>query len=224
MKLFQGVLLGVLLIAFCPIANAQEWELQVTELHIPLKAEAGEVVAVSNEVIKDIRVQITAPYEVKKGFLKYQYKEGDTYPLRRAKSGYDLYYDNKKLIEGKYLGVGINEDDPEDIISVLVSPEGDLVKLKKYKMNDQVMMTDFFRKCNDCYTQELKYVGMQENELIFTYREIIGVLKKVRYEGEFTWSFDAGQIIDYKGLQIKMLKATNSSLEYEVIESFDALR
>ena len=85
-------------------------------------------------------------------------------------------------------------------------------------------MTDFFRKCNDCYTQELKFVGMQENELLFTYREIIGVLKKVRFEGEFTWSFDAGQIIDYKGLQIKMLKANNSALEYEVIKGFDALR
>ena len=85
-------------------------------------------------------------------------------------------------------------------------------------------MTDFFRKCNDCYTQELKYVGMQENELLFTYREIIGVLKKVRFEGGFTWSFAPGQMIEYKGLQVKMLKATNSSLEYEIIQGFDALR
>ena len=223
-KLFRRILLGTLFIVFCHIGNAQEWELQGTELHVPLKAEAGEIVAVSNEVIKEVQVQITASSEVKKGFLKYQYKEGDTYPLRRAKSGYDLYYDNKKLIEGKYLGVGINEDDSEDIISVLVSPEGDLVKLKKYKMNEQIIMTDFFRKCNDCYTQELKYVGMQENELLFTYREIIGVLKKVRFEGEFTWSFAPGQMIEYKGLQVKMLKATNSSLEYEIIQGFDALR
>jgi len=222
--LFRRILLGTLFIVFCHIANAQQWELQGTELHVPLKAEAGEIVAVSNEVIKEVHVQITEGYEVKKGYMKYQYKEGDTYPLRRAKSGYDLYYDNKKLVGGKYLGVGIHEDDPEDIISVLVSPEGDLVKLKKYKMNDQIMMTDFFRKCNDCYTQELTYVGMQENELIFTYREIIGVLKKVRYEGEFTWSFDPGQMIEYKGLNVKMLNATNSSLEYEVIQGFDALR
>ena len=153
--LFRRILLGTLFIVFCHIANAQQWELQGTELHVPLKAEAGEIVAVSNEVIKEVHVQITEGYEVKKGYMKYQYKEGDTYPLRRAKSGYDLYYDNKKLVGGKYLGVGIHEDDPEDIISVLVSPEGDLVKLKKYKMNDQIMMTDFFRKCNDCYTQEL---------------------------------------------------------------------
>lgn len=223
-KLFRRILLSTLLILFCHSGNAQQWELQGTELHVPLKAEAGEIVAVSNEVIKEVQVQITEDYEVKKGYMKYQYKEGDAYPLRRAKSGYDLYYDNKKLIGGKYLGVGINEDDPEDIISVLVSPEGDLVKLKKFKMNDQIMMIDFFRKCNDCYTQELTYVGMQGNELLFTYREIIGVLKKVRFEGEFTWSFEPGQMIEYKGLNVKMLKASNSTLEYEVIKGFDALR
>lgn len=203
---------------------AQGREVQGTKLHVPLKSDAGEIVAMSNEVIKDLRVQITADFEVKKGFLNFAYKEGVIYPLRRSKDGYDLYYAHDKLIEGKYKGVGIHEDDPEDVIAVLVSPDGDLVKLKKYKINDKVKMVDHFQKCTDCYTQELRYVGMQGNELLFTYRELIGVLNKVRVEDEFTYSFDPDQIIDYKGLNIKMLKANNSTLEYEVLQGFEPLR
>lgn len=203
---------------------AQGREFQGTKLHVPLKADSGEVVVLSDEVIKEVRVQLTESFEVKKGFLNFAYTEGVIYPLRRSKDGYDLYYAHDKLIEGKYKGVGIHEDDPEDVIAVLVSPDGDLVKLKKYKINDKVKMVDHFQKCTDCYTQELKYAGMQGNELLFIYRELIGVLNKVRFEDEFTYSFDPGQIIDYKGLNLKMLKATNSSLEYEVLQGFSPLR
>lgn len=204
--------------------SAQERDFQGTKLHTPLKADAGEVVAMSDEVLKEVRVQITEDFEVKKGFLNFEYKEGVIYPLRRSKDGYDLYYAHDKKISGKYWGVGIHEDDPENIIAVLVSPEGDLVKLKKYKMKDKVKMVDHFQKCTDCYSQQLKYVGMQGNELLFTYQELVGVLNKIRFEDEFTYSFDPDQIIDYKGLNLKMIKATNSSLEYEVLKGFEPLR
>ena len=224
MKIFRGILLGIILMLFCRTGSAQEREFQGTELNVPMKSETGGIVAVSNEVTRQLQVQITESFEAKRGFLKFQYQEGVTYPLRRAKDGYDLYYDNKKLVEGKYWGVGINHDDPEDIIAVIVSPEGDLIKLKKYKLNDQIIMTDSFQKCSDCYTQELRYAGMQGNELLFTYRELIGVLNKVRFEDEFTFSFDANQLIDFKGLNIKMLKANSSSLEYEVVSLFEPLR
>ena len=203
---------------------SQEWELQGTKLHVPLKADAGEVVAMSNEVLKEVRVQITEDFEVKKGYLNFAYKEGVIYPLRRSKDGYDLYYAHDKKIAGKYWGVGINEDDPEDVIAVLVSPDGDLVKLKKYKINDKVKMVDHYQKCTDCYTQELIYVGMKGSELLFTYQEVVGVLNKVRAKNEFTSSFNPDQIIEFKGLNLKMLKATNSAIEYEVLERFSPLR
>ena len=224
MKLFQKILLTIFLVVFCTIGFTQEREFQGTELNVPLKTETGGIVGITTEGTKQLQVEMTESFEAKKGYLRFEYKEGVTYPLRRSKDGYDLYYGHDKKIGGKYWGVGINEDDPEDIIAVLVSPEGDLVKLKKYKLNDQVIMTTSFQKCTDCYTQELRYAGMHDNELLFTYRELIGVLNKVRFEDEFTFSFDPNQMIEYKGLTLKMLKATNSSLEYEVIQSFDPLR
>jgi len=224
MKVFRGFLLCVILVLFSNVGSAQEREFQGTKLNVPMKAEKGEVVAVSNEGTKQLQVKITESFEAKKGFLKFQYQEGVIYPLRSLKDGYDLYYDNKKLTQGKYWGVGINEDDPEDVIAVIVSPEGDLVRLKKYKLNDRIVMTESFQKCSDCYTQELRFAGMQGKELLFTYRELIGVLNKVRFEDEFTFSFEQNQMIDYKGLNIKMLKASNASLEYEVLELFESLR
>lgn len=224
MNLFRGILLKAFLVLFCTLGSAQEREFQGTKLNVPLKAEAGGIVAESNEVTRQLQVQLTESFEVKKGYLKIQYQEGVTYPLRRSKDGYDLYYAHDKKISGKYWGVGINEDDPEDVIAVLVSLEGDLVKLKKYNIKDKVKMVDHFQKCSNCYTQELRFAGMQGNELLFTYKELIGVLNKVRFEDEFTYSFDENQLIDFKGLSIKMLKASNSSLEFEVLQSFDPLR
>ncbi len=224
MKLLQEVLLGIFLVFFCHVGFSQEWELQGTELNVPLHAEAGEIVVAQDEMIKDIQVQLIESFEVKKGFLTFAYKQGDTYPLRRSKDGYDLYYAHDTKIAGKYKGVGIHEDDPEDIIAVLVDPDGDLVKLKKYKLNDKIKMVDHFQKCRDCYTQQLKYVGMQGNELLFTYKELIGVLSKVRLEDEFTSSFDPDEIIEFKGMNLKILKASNSSLEYEVLQGFEPLR
>jgi len=85
-------------------------------------------------------------------------------------------------------------------------------------------MVDHYQKCTDCYTQELIYVGMKGSELLFTYQEVVGVLNKVRAKNEFTSSFNPDQIIEFKGLNLKMLKATNSAIEYEVLERFSPLR
>lgn len=224
MKFYPGILTCLCLILLCQYAYSQERELRSSPKNQLLKAGVGEIVAETKEMIREERVRILSSFPVKKGYLKFDYLEGEVYPLRRAKDGYDLYYAHDRLKEGKYKGVGINEDDPEDIIAVLVSPEGDLIKLKKYPLNDKVEMTDAFQKCNTCYTQELRYVGMQGNELLFTYRELMGVLNKVRFENEFTFSFDPEQTIDFKGLTFRVSKATNNFIEYEILESFDPLR
>ena len=223
MKLYSGMLTFMFLMLLTLEGYAQERQLQSSPKNKILEANTGGVVAETKELIKEEQVRIRTAFTVKKGYLKFKYEEGTLYPLRRAKDGYDLYYAHDRLQEGKYKGVGIQEDDPEDIIAVLVSPEGDLIKLKKYKLNDKIEMTDTFQKCNTCYTQELRYAGMQGNELLFTYRELVGVLNKVRFESEFTYSFDPDQTIDFKGLSFKVSKATNTSITYEILESFDSL-
>lgn len=224
MKFYSGILTSLFLVLLCQNINSQERELKSSPKNKVLKVVAGEVVVETKEMIREERIRIESSFSVKKGYLKFDYKEGEVYPLRRAKDGYDLYYAHDRLKEGKYKGVGINQDDPEDIIAVLVSPEGDLIKLKNYPLNDKITMTDSFQKCNTCYTQELRYAGMQVNELLFTYRELFGVLDKVRFETEFTFSFDPEQPIDYKGMTIKVSKATSTSLEYMILESFDPLK
>lgn len=221
MKLYPGIFFCFLCMLFYQQGHSQERTLKSSPQNQLLKVNKGEVVAQTKELIQEERVRILTSFTVKKGYLKFDYKEGDVYPLRRSKDGYDLYYAHDKLHGGKYKGVGINEYDPTDVIAVLVSPEGDLVKLKKFPLMDKTEMVDAFQKCNTCYTQELRFAGMQGNELLFTYKELMGVLDKVSIEDEFTYSFDPNQTIYFKGLTFKVSKATSNSIEYEIMESFD---
>lgn len=221
MKLFQRIFLGILLILSYQIGYSQQRELQETKRNVPHKAEVGEMMVMSKEVIKDIQVQITTSFEVKKRIFKYEYKEGVTYPLRRAKDGYNLYYAHDKLIDGKYGGVGINEDDPDDIIAVLVSPDGDLIKMKKHKLNEKIEMVEKLQVCRECNRKEFKYVGLEGNVLKFTYQNFFGVLNKLLFEEELTFSYLQNQIIEYKGLELKIVNATNSFVSYEILQQFD---
>ncbi len=224
MKLFQRILLGIVLILFYQIGYSQQRELQETQRNVPLKAEVGEIVAMSKEVIKDVQVQITESFEVKKRSLTYKYKEGVTYPLRRAKDGYNLYYAHDRLIDGKYGGVGINEDDPDDIIAVLVSPDGDLIKMKKDTLNEKIEMVEKFQVCRECYRKEFKYLGMEGNVLKFSYQKLVGVLNKLSFEEEVTFTYSQGQIIEYKDLKLKVVDATDTFVAYEILQAFNPLK
>lgn len=220
MNLFRVMLLFVTLMICHHQGYSQQRELQGTELNIALKTDLGEIMVLSKEVIKDIQVQITSSYEVKKRAFNYKYPEGVTYPLRRSKDGYNLYYAHDTRIDGKYGGVGINEDNPDDIIAVLVSPDGDLIKMKKYKMNDHIKMVEKYEVCRECQRKEFIYLGLDGNQLKFKFQHFSGVLNKILSEEELSFSYKKYEIIEYDGAQLKIIEASPKFISYEVLQSF----
>ena len=220
MNSLRTMLLFASILMFNQPGFCQERELQSTQLNTPLQTDLDGIVVFSKELIKDIQVEITGAYEVKKKSYKYEYKEGMTYPLRRSKDGYHLYYDHDQLLDGRYKGVGINEDDPDDIIAVLVSPNGDLVRMKKSSMKDHIKMVETYEVCRECNRKEFVYLGLDGNQLKFRFQHFFGVLNKVLLEEEVSFSYKKFDIIEYQGAQLRIIEASPTSISYEVLESF----
>ncbi len=80
--------------------------------------------------------------------------------------------------------------------------------------------------CSDpnSYQQIVEYNGKAGRILNFTYREISGNNVRMPYTTNFTMDESEGNIITYKGAQLKILKATNQVIEYVVLRNFNEAR
>jgi hypothetical protein len=80
--------------------------------------------------------------------------------------------------------------------------------------------------CSDpnSYQQIVEYNGKAGQVLNFTYREISGDRIRAPYTTNFTMDEREGNIITYKGAQLKILKATNQVIEYIVLRNFNEAR
>lgn len=220
MKLLSFACLIVFIVLNPDTLSAQDRVIIPAELNKTMMASPGELFASSKLLAKTMQVQILESFEVKSGFTKYMHEKDVKYPLRRAKKGYDLYYANDRLIDGKYWGIGINQKDSLDVISVLVTPEGDMSKQKKYKIEKKIERIESLQSCNDCYTQKLIYLGAQNDELKFRYQLLSGVLNKIAKEKDYSFRLQEDTIYECEGLRFSIIDRKDATLEYELLSPF----
>ena len=223
MKLLPIAYLSFLFVLTPQFLSAQERVLISSDLNGPMSTAPGQLFASSKLLAKTMQVQILETFEVKSGFTKYVHNKDVKYPLRRAKKGYDLYYSNDRLIDGKYWGIGINQKDSLDVISVLVTPEGDISKQKKYKIQNKIERIESFQSCNDCYTRKLVYLGKENDEIKLKYQLLSGVLNKIETEKEFTFRLQEDTIYECEGLTFTVNSFKGSTLEYELLSTFSPI-
>lgn len=110
------------------------------------------------------------------------------------------------------------------------------------KATNEVCVDDFWAGCFDSsfgsirhrasvicsdpnsYQQIVEYNGKAGRVLNFTYREISGGNVRAPYTTNFTMDEREGNIITYKGAQLKVLRATNQIIEYMVLRNFNEAR
>jgi hypothetical protein len=68
----------------------------------------------------------------------------------------------------------------------------------------------------------IEYNGKAGDVLNFTYREFTEGMAKSPFTTNFTMDLSEGDLIGYKGAQIKIKKATNNQITYVVIKNFNA--
>ncbi|MEQ9490081.1 MAG: hypothetical protein RIM72_13925 [Alphaproteobacteria bacterium] len=80
--------------------------------------------------------------------------------------------------------------------------------------------TDLITETNKNFKQEFIYSGRDSESLYFTYREFSGDLARPAFTQNATYSITAGDIVAFKNLRLKIIKATNTEVTYQVLSSF----
>jgi hypothetical protein len=80
--------------------------------------------------------------------------------------------------------------------------------------------------CSDpnAYQQVIEYNGKSGTVLNFTYREFNGKFMRAPFTTSFTMDEADGDVVNYKGASLKVIKATNQTIEYVVLKNFNAAR
>ena len=211
---------SIFLITFCTLISAQKREFIESEINTPLTKELGEPLVTSGEIVLTEGLIITESFEVKSGVIKFQHQEGQFYPLVCVKKGLKIYYAQENLKDGRYWGIGINEKNMEEGTPVLVSIVGIVAKMKNYSIQNKINQTTQVSFCDGCFRQEFIYNGKKGNVANFTYREFIGHTIRPSFFQNIEYDIEDSNIIGFKGLRLKILKTTNTYIEYEILDNF----
>tara|TARA_R110001583_G_scaffold40340_1_gene128943 strand:+ start:1669 stop:2013 length:345 start_codon:yes stop_codon:yes gene_type:complete len=112
--------------------------------------------------------KITESFEIKSGFTKFNYIKGEIHPLVKIKKGFEIYYKVSNYKDGRYWGIAVNINKPNEVFPILVSSIGVLAKLNKYNVNNKLKKTGVINLCDDCYQLEFIYNGKIGNIVKFT--------------------------------------------------------
>lgn len=213
----------IVVITFYTSIYAQKREILKPELNTLLTREIGEALVTSGEIINTEGVKIIESFEVKCGFIKFQHLEGNFYPLVSIKKGLKRYYSQENSKDGKYWGIGINEENSEDKNPILISMIGVVAKIKNYEIQNKVKETTQVTLCTDCLRQEFIFNGKKGSIVNFAYREFYGNIARPSFFQNLEYDIEESNIIGFKGLRLRILKTTNTSIDYEILDSFTPL-
>ncbi|MHC1730829.1 MAG: hypothetical protein AB9888_02160 [Bacteroidales bacterium] len=215
------ILLSILLIHNS--SYSQKRENVTTELNIVLSSEIGDAIVSKGEVISTAAVKITDSFELQSGFIKFLHSKGTVYPYMFSKKGYDFYFLETSLKDGRYWGIAINTNNSNEVFPALISSVKIAKVVKKEPLINKTEIIELITSCDDCYKQELLYTGKTGNIIKFTYREYIGNLARPSFFQDLEYDIQESDTIGFKGLRIKVLNTTNTGIGYEVISTFSSL-
>lgn len=223
MKKFS--ILNIILFSFIINTYSQKREVVSADLNTPLSTEIGEAVVSTGEVIKTDAIQISETFEVISGFTKFKHVAGEIYPLVSVKNGFKIYYSQNCSKDGRFWGIGVSLNNPDEIYPVLVaSLGGAFAKMKNYDIKKNVKLTEEVSLCDNCYRQEFIYNGKKGNVVSFIYREFLGNIARPSFFQNLEYDISESEIIGFKGLRLKIVKTSNTSIDYEILEAFKPLR
>ena len=73
---------------------------------------------------------------------------------------------------------------------------------------------------NPAFIQEFIYNGRVENSLKFVYREFSGDFLKPAYTQQVQYDLNQSEVIGFKNLRIKIINASNTEIEYVLMQNF----
>jgi len=75
-------------------------------------------------------------------------------------------------------------------------------------------------KGSKSFKQEFLYSGKEDNTILFSYREFKNDLARPAFTQNVRYDLSESKTIAFKGLRLRIIEATNSSLTYKILQPF----
>jgi len=170
-------------------------------------------------------IEITKKIEVKLDNISETIEIGQVFINDYFNKKYKLYRNSSNLLLG--IALPINSEvakiytisDNDGIYKTGFSEFGIIFIEPKEEI--EFLKTRVTLKDNEYFKQEFIYNGRVGNALKFIYREYINDFARPAFTQDLQYDLSEGEIIGFRGLRIQILNASNTKVEYKVLNYFD---
>ena len=153
------------------------------------------------------------PFKI--SFANFPYKEGDILPLTKQTKTSFMYSNNP--FTGYDIGISENKMTGEYMAYVAGVYSTSEKNIPNFKGKKTTLPAE---DCSKCFKKEFIYNGRVDDGLKFIYREFYGDLIRPSFTQELQYDLSQSDVIGFKGLRIKVMNATNSTITYSVLNVF----
>ena len=207
-------------------------------LNALVKNEIGDKLITKGEEEFQDALKITESPDFKIQNVVYPYKKGDVFPLSGYTDEWFLYYDIKNIktdeasykgnnyITTSFFGIAVSKKDKSIINPFVNFATGSLGGLVTKKVDGFKTQSDTFigNNCSNCFKQEFIFNGKVGSSLKFIYREYINDMARPAFNQELQYDLNESNTVGFKGLRMEIVNATNTSIEYKVLSSFNKIQ
>ena len=221
------LLLITLTIGITTYAQRVEAEYKMSKIYKPEAGEVskkyiGESIIVNKELLYKEAVAIKNIPEFKSYGIKSNLKSGQVLPLNHTTGSIKHYLDPYKPTGSHNVYFGISIDTLNNKIVPFYSASANVSGLDKGNKKgvtadvDKTIYID--PDCSLCFSVELIYNGKIGDNIKFTYREFKGDFIRPAFAQDLQYDLSESNIIGFKTMRVEILKATNTEIDYKVLE------
>jgi hypothetical protein len=186
---------------------------EIPQLNVVSNAEIGITLVTKESGYKYNAIKITKGRKAKPGYAVKEIKEGDIYIHDFYTDKYDLYTSQSDIT----FGIAIPKAGGNPI--TFSKSSGIIFSRVKCIIEYTQTMVPVPKK--EYFKQEFIYNGRVGNALKFVYREYIDDYARPAFTQDLQYDLSESKIIGFRGLRIEVLNATNTNIEYKVLNQFN---
>jgi regulatory protein YycI of two-component signal transduction system YycFG len=175
------------------------------------------ITLVSKETAKKYEaIEITKEVKIRPRISVKTLKIGEIFIKKFETEKFDLYENINDPTYG--IAISKNKEDPK-VYST--GPTGIGLKFVVSKYPLKYKLTESPMKSDDYYKQEFIYNGKIGNGIKFIYREFVNDYARPAFTQNLQYDLSEDTIIGFRGLRLQVIKATNTKIEYKILNYFE---
>jgi hypothetical protein len=185
------------------------------EINQSKTSEIG-ITLVSKETAKKYdAIEITKEVKIKPNVVK-TLKIGETFIKTFETKQFDLY----ENIDNPNFGIALSKNN-ESTKTYSTAPTGTGLQFQIPRYALEYKQTKRPIKNDDYFKQEFIYNGRVGNGIKFIYREFVNDYARPAFTQELQYDLSDDSIIGFRGLRLEVVNATNTKIEYKILNHFE---